>query len=97
MAKFSYLSYIYEITRLAVELPASFDEAWDRFRADVAAGQAHACNTAGLLPDFDFARAGKLWNSMTAQEQEQARETWRNFIRRDVQLALVEARRGELA
>lgn len=97
MAKFSYLNHIYEITKLAAELPTNFSEAWDRFRADVASGAAHDYNTAGLLPDFDFARAGKLWNGMTAAEQENAREVWRNFLSRDMQLQLIEAYKGERA
>ena len=97
MAKFSYLNCIYEITKLAAELPTNFDEAWDRFRADVASCAAHDYNTAGLLPDFDFAAAGKLWKGMSAEEQEQARGQWRNFLSRDMQLQLIEAYRGAKA
>lgn len=97
MAKFSYLNCIYEITKLAAELPTNFDEAWDRFRADVASGAAHDYNTAGLLPDFDFAAAAVLWKGMSAAEQEQAREQWRNFFSGSMQRQLVEAYRGAKA
>ena len=97
MAEFSYLNYLYGITKLAAELPTNLGEAWDRLRADVAAGKANDYNTAGLLPDFDFARAGRLWNGMSAAEQENAREVWRNFLSRDMQLQLIEAYKGERA
>lgn len=94
MAEFSYLNYLYEITKLAAELPTDFGEAWDRFRADVAAGKANDYNTAGLLPDFDFAEAGARWKSMTDAQQEAAREEWRSFLTRDLQLQLLAAYKG---
>lgn len=76
MTKFSYTNYLHEITKLAVELPCDFGEAWDRFRADVAAGEAHDYNTANLLPEFDFKAAGEQWNAMTEAEQQTARNVW---------------------
>ena len=82
MKKFSYVEHIFEIVRVAEKLPCDIGEAWDRFRADVEAGEAHDYNTGDILEYFDFGYAGKLWNAMTKEEQEQAREDWRKVMRK---------------
>lgn len=76
MEKFSYINYAWEIFTVAEKLPTNVNEAWDRFRADVASGEAHDYNTAGLLPEFDFAAAGAAWNALTDGEQQAARDEW---------------------
>lgn len=91
MAKFSYLNYLYEITMLAVEMPTNFSEAWDRFRADVAAGEAHDYNTGDVLKYFDFAAAGRKWNALTEAEQQAARNEWYQFLTRPIELALIDS------
>lgn len=89
--KFSYLDYTREITALAVELPTNFSEAWDRFRADVSAGEARDYNTGDVLKDFDFKSAGEKWDALTEVEQQQARDEWNDFLTREIELKLVEA------
>lgn len=42
------------------------------FMADVKLGAAHAENTGGALPGFDFAAAKVAWDSMTDEEQSAA-------------------------
>lgn len=76
--KFSYVTYAREIYEVANKLPCHPNEAWDRFRADVAAGRC-TDNTAGILDDFDFAAVGKVWNAMTEDEQQAARNEWYDF------------------
>ena len=76
---FSYIDHAWEIFTVAEGLPCDLGEAWDRFRADVADGKANDFNTAGLLPDFDFAAAGAAWDALDEDGQEAVRAQWRAF------------------
>ena len=76
--KFSYLDYLKEIYAVAGAIPCHPTEAWDRFRFDVR-NERCTDNTAGILDDFDFAAVGKVWNSMTEDEQQAARDEWYDF------------------
>lgn len=76
MAKFSYIHHLFEVAAVAVETPCDFGEAWDRFRADVESGAGHDYNTGKACEYFDFALAGKIWNSMSEAEQQAARDEW---------------------
>ena len=99
MAKFSYLNHLYEVAAVAEETPCGWGEAWDRFRADVANGKA-TDNTGTACEFFNFALAGEQWNSMTADEQQAARDEWYAFMqtetgayKRDLVIALCESYR----
>lgn len=104
MEKFSFVNHLYEITKLVVEMPTNFSEAWDRFRADVKSGKANDYNTGDILKDFNFKSAGEKWNAMTEAEQHAAIDDWNALMcnengayKRGFTLALVEAyKAGEL-
>ena len=76
--KFSYVTYAREIWKVAQAIPCNLGEAWDRFRFDVR-NEKCTDNTAGVLDDFDFAAVGKVWNAMTEDEQQAARDEWYDF------------------
>lgn len=81
---FSYVDYAWEIFTVAEGLPCDIGEAWDRFRADVGAGAAHDYNTAGLLPNFDFAAAGAEWDKLNTAGQQEARNEWYSVMKNDI-------------
>ena len=83
MEKFSFLDHVFEIIRVAEELPTNIGEAWDRFRADVRSGKANEYNTGDTLEYFNFERAGEQWNAMTEAEKEAAIEEWQRVMQED--------------
>ncbi len=95
MEKFSYLDHAWGVFTVCETLRCGIGEAWDRVRADIAAGKMRDYNTAGLLPETDFAAAGALWASMDQAEQQAARDEWYAFIgERSRSLQLTEAYRA---
>lgn len=95
MEKFSYLDHAWGVFTICETLRCGIGEAWDRVRADIAAGGMRDYNTAGLMPDTDFAAAGALWDALSKGEQQAARDEWYAFIdERDRALALTEAYRA---
>lgn len=80
MKKFSYLDYVWEICAVCVALQCGPSEAYDRFRADVKAGEAKEYNTGDVLIGFDFSEASKRYHEMAPTEKSDAIDGWVEFI-----------------
>lgn len=84
MNKF-FINNLYDIFKISRDLTTDgyfcdIAEAFARFRADVAAGQARPYNTAGVLPDFDFRAAKAEWDKFGEEGQKQAIEDYDTFV-----------------
>ena len=77
---FSFVDHVNEIWRVSKVKNVDVGVAYDMFRADVAIGQAFPCNTATVLPSFDFAKAKKEWDALTKKEQKEAYIEWHAFV-----------------
>lgn len=81
MMNFSFLNYVWEICKVSKECHCGPSEAFDRFHADVRAGEAKEYNTGNALNDFNFIEVNKLYNSMNSEERNNAIDEWVEFIR----------------
>ena len=77
---FSFVDYVNEIWRVSKVKNVDVGVAYDMFRVDVATGQALPCNTATVLPSFDFAKAKKEWDALSKEEQMEAYTEWHDFV-----------------
>ena len=78
---FSFVDYAKEIWTVGKVNNVDIGVAYDMFRADVAAGQARTYNTGEALPLFDFAQAKQGWESLTDDEQNEAKLEWKVFVK----------------
>ena len=84
MNKF-FINHLYEIFTVSQTLSkdgytCEVSEAFQRFKADVAAGKALEYNTGDTLHGFNFAAAKVEWDALGADGQKQAIEDYDNFV-----------------
>lgn len=81
MKKFSFLDYAWEICKVGDECCCGPSESFDRFHADIRAGEAKNYNTGRALEGFDFSEANKAYYSLSPRERDSSIEEWVDFIR----------------